>query len=53
MITIMEEEKKDFIVCEGTKERLPAHHKKIIMHYLNMMGNKESTTICELCTFHI
>lgn len=35
MITIMK--KKDFIVCEGTKELLPAHHKKI-MHYLNMMG---------------
>lgn len=26
MITIME--KNDFIVCDGTKERLPAHHKK-------------------------
>lgn len=27
MITIMGG-KNDFIVCEGTKERLPAHHKK-------------------------
>lgn len=43
--------KNEFIVCEGAKERLPAHHKK--MRNLSMMGNKETTTICELCTFHI
>lgn len=28
MITIMEGKKKDFIVCEGTKQHLRAHHKK-------------------------